>query len=100
MSAEAWWRLYDEAGVDNLDARSVPCPTCGAAVGVYCRRPSGHKAMSGAHAQRWDDAVRALAPAAPLDVEYADEDDTGQLTVGVPGEQRHLPGLAPRREDD
>lgn len=42
----------------NVEARSVPCPNCGATTG-YCKRPSGHKAMT-AHAERWDAALRAL----------------------------------------
>lgn len=32
------------------------------------------------------------------DVEYADEDETGQLSVGVPGEQRAIPTLAADRK--
>jgi len=28
------------------------------------------------------------------DVEYADEEQTGQLALGVPGEQRAIPGMA------
>lgn len=106
MSAAAWWAAFDAAGVDDLDARTVPCPTCGAAVGTYCRRPSGHKAMSGAHADRWDDAVRAAQPVAgqppvdQLDPEYADVDEDGQLALGVAGEQRAIPGLARPREEN
>lgn len=33
--------------------------------------------------------------AAPVDPEYADVDEAGQLALGVPGEQRSLDGLAP-----
>jgi len=72
MSGAEWGRLYAEAGEPELDARSVVCPTCGAGVGVYCRRPSGHKATS-AHALRWDDAVLALPAARPLIAAGLDE---------------------------
>jgi len=27
---------------DDYDVREVPCPSCGAPTGAYCRRPSGH----------------------------------------------------------
>lgn len=30
----------------------------------------------------------------PGDVEYADEEESGQLAIGVAGEQRAIPGLA------
>ena len=33
------------------------------------------------------------------DVEYAEEDEAGQLSLGVAGEQRALPGLAQEREE-
>lgn len=48
--------------VDGDDARDVECPKCGAAVGTYCKRPSGHKAWD-AHAERWTAlGVRFAAP--------------------------------------
>ncbi len=54
----SWWKEWKRLGEPNVEARSVPCPTCSATTG-YCRRPSGHKAMT-AHAARWDAALRAL----------------------------------------
>lgn len=33
-------------------ALEVPCPTCRAGVGRKCRRPSGHEAWGGVHAER------------------------------------------------
>ena len=30
------------AALDPDDPRRVPCPSCGANAGAYCRRPSGH----------------------------------------------------------
>lgn len=66
LSAGDFWRLYRASGVDTLDARAVPCRKCGRAAGLRCTRPSGHAAWD-AHAIRWDDAVRAVAPAAVVE---------------------------------
>lgn len=60
MSGESWVRLWRQLGEPDLDVRAVECRVCSAPMGVYCRRPSGHKAMS-PHALRWDDALRAYA---------------------------------------
>ena len=35
----------------------------------------------------------------PPDPEYADVDEDGQLSIGVAGEQRAIPGLARPREE-
>jgi hypothetical protein len=43
-------------------------------------------------------AALAAAVAALTDPEYADVDENGQLSIGVAGEQRSIPGLAPRRD--
>lgn len=40
-------------------ALEVPCPQCGAKVGVQCRRPSGHNVPGGVHASRDRAAVDA-----------------------------------------
>lgn len=40
-------------------ALEVPCPTCRAAVGVKCRRPSGHNVPGGIHASRDQAAMDA-----------------------------------------
>jgi hypothetical protein len=32
------------------------------------------------------------------DVDHAEQDEDGQLALGIPGEQRCIPGLAKRRE--
>ena len=65
LSADEWWDRWRRAGEPDVDARDVACRLCGARVGVYCRRPSGHKAMS-AHAVRWDDALFAYDVELPL----------------------------------
>lgn len=69
-------------------------------------KPEDTDAM--AYAEAWenridsddrDDATDAERDAGTFflpDVEYADEDETGQLGLGVPGEQRAITGLAPR----
>lgn len=47
-----------------------------------------------------DDLERIAELERPTDPEYADVDPDGQLSLGVPGEQRALDGLArPRQED-
>jgi hypothetical protein len=47
-----------------------------------------------------DDLERVAALERPTDPEYADVDAEGQLSLGVPGEQRAIDGLArPRKED-
>ena len=38
-----------------------------------------------------------LEAPAPVDPEYADVDEDGQLSLGVAGEQREIPGLARAR---
>lgn len=46
---------------------AVACPDCGAGVGHYCKRPSGHKAWGGFHRSRNQAADRAwLDQGAPL----------------------------------
>lgn len=37
---------------------AVACPNCGARIGAWCKRPSGHKAMWSAHAARKREADR------------------------------------------
>lgn len=45
-----------------------------------------------------ENAARELGECDP---EYADVDEAGQLALGVPGDQRAIPGLAaPRPEED
>lgn len=39
-------------------ALEVPCPSCPAGVGVWCKRPSGHKAAS-LHSERDRAAMKA-----------------------------------------
>jgi len=63
-------------------------------------------ATCGACGHSWNDAAVSAVTPTPAgrcpfeydheleDVEYADEEETGQLAVGVPGEQRAIPGLA------
>ncbi len=87
------------AGAGQLDARDVTCPTCAAKIGTYCRRPSGHKAWS-PHAARWDEWERQYGPLPLPDPEYADVDEAGQLSLGVAGDQRALPGLAGPRDEE
>lgn len=41
------------------------------------------------------DSWHEPAAAGVLDPEYADVDEAGQLSLGVAGEQRAIPGLAP-----
>lgn len=53
--SSSWWEEWERIGKPEIDVRTVPCPTCKAKSG-YCKRPSGHKAMS-AHAARWDEAL-------------------------------------------
>ena len=45
--------------VHRLPVLAVRCPSCGAAVGNWCRRPSGHRA-SDLHADRGAAADRAF----------------------------------------
>jgi hypothetical protein len=60
--------------------------------------PDPHAGDDLAYAEAWE---RRIPPYdAPIDdepvpdVEYADEDEEGQLGLGVPGEQRAMPTLA------
>lgn len=48
--------------------------------------PDVNQGDSLAYAEAWENRVP--------DVEYADEDEAGQLGLGVPGEQRAIPTLA------
>lgn len=58
VPGSVWYSEWVRLGKPEIDARSVPCTNCGATTG-YCKRPSGHKAMT-AHAERWDAALRAF----------------------------------------
>ncbi len=43
----------------DLPSMAVACPQCGASVGAYCRRPSGHAGpMVGIHRERHAEADR------------------------------------------
>lgn len=78
----------------DVDYKGVPCPTCGAKAGRWCKRPSGHSGpMVSFHAARRkaaEDAARESAPPvegpATDQAEVAGQGESGALVARpVPG---------------
>lgn len=62
---------------EDIQARSVPCPNCGASEGSKCERPSGHTVRN-SHADR----VQAAREAGVLDDETEDTGNQARLDAG------------------